>query len=66
MIVVFVLNIVFNHWTWRQPRTESTVDKALKHGVVAIDQPDGEVHPHAGDGQLSGADQPTWEGQPAG
>jgi NCS2 family nucleobase:cation symporter-2 len=25
VIVVFVLNIVFNHWTWRQPRTESTV-----------------------------------------
>jgi len=68
VIVVFVLNIVFNHWTWRQPRTEDAIDEALRQGAVAIaiDQPNGGVHPHAGDGHPSGGDQPAGEGQPAG
>jgi xanthine/uracil permease len=34
VIVVFVLNLVFNHWT-RSPGTASSVEVALEHGAVA-------------------------------
>ncbi len=48
VIVVFVLNLVFNHWTWRND-SQSAVDVALEHGAVAIDQPDGGVRHHSTD-----------------
>ena len=40
MIVVFTLNIVFNHWSWRRQGTESTVEIAVREGAVAVDVPD--------------------------
>jgi uric acid transporter len=40
VIVVFVLNIVFNHWTWRRQGTESAVEVAVREGAVAVDVPD--------------------------
>ena len=40
MIVVFTLNIVFNHWTWRRQGTESAVELAVREGAVAVDIPD--------------------------
>jgi uric acid transporter len=40
VIVVFVLNIVFNHWTWRCQGTESAVEVAVREGAVAVDVPD--------------------------
>jgi uric acid transporter len=49
VIVVFVLNLVFNHWSWRQPQRDDAIDEALSHGAVAVDVPDGGVHPHGGD-----------------
>ncbi|WP_222432289.1 nucleobase:cation symporter-2 family protein [Leekyejoonella antrihumi] len=37
VIVVFILNLVFNHWV-RTPQTEGAVDNALRHGAVSIDK----------------------------
>jgi len=48
VIVVFVLNLVFNHWTWRQPRADDATDEALSHGPVAVDMPDGGAHSDGG------------------
>jgi NCS2 family nucleobase:cation symporter-2 len=39
VIVVFVLNIVFNHWTWRRTGTESAVEVAVREGAVAVHVP---------------------------
>ena len=49
VIVVFTLNIVFNHWSWRRQGTESAVEVAVREGAVAVNVPD--------DGVRSGADQ---------
>ena len=40
MIVVFTLNIVFNHWSWRRTGSESAVEVAVREGAVAVDVPD--------------------------
>lgn len=40
MIVVFTLNIVFNHWSWRRQGTESAVEVAVREGAVAVNVPD--------------------------
>jgi uric acid transporter len=40
VIVVFVLDIVFNHWTWRRQGTEWAVKVAVREGAVAVDVPD--------------------------
>ena len=40
MIVVFTLNIVFNHWTWRRSGSESAVEVAVREGAVAVNVPD--------------------------
>src|SRR6478736_1179759 len=40
VIVVFTLNIVFNHWSWRRQGTESAVEVAVREGAVAVDVPD--------------------------
>ena len=40
VIVVFTLNIVFNHWSWRRQGTESAVEIAVREGAVAVDVPD--------------------------
>ena len=37
VIVVFVLNLVFNHWTWRRPQQDDAVDEALRFGAVSAD-----------------------------
>jgi uric acid transporter len=50
VIVVFVLNLVFNHWTWRRPREDDAIDEALAYGAVAVDVPDGGVNPRGADG----------------
>jgi NCS2 family nucleobase:cation symporter-2 len=42
VIVVFVLNIVFNHWSWRR-KGESAVEVALREGAVAVNVPDDSV-----------------------
>ena len=48
VIVVFVLNIVFNHWTRRRQGTESAVEVAVREGAVAVDVPhDGAMVPSA-------------------
>jgi NCS2 family nucleobase:cation symporter-2 len=39
VIVVFTLNLVFNHWT-RRPRGESAVTVAVREGAVAVNVPD--------------------------
>ena len=39
VIVVFTLNLVFNHWT-RRPKGESAVSVAVREGAVAVDVPD--------------------------
>ncbi|HEY6310156.1 MAG TPA: nucleobase:cation symporter-2 family protein [Streptosporangiaceae bacterium] len=39
VIVVFTLNLVFNHWT-RRPKGESAVSLAVREGAVALDLPD--------------------------
>jgi uric acid transporter len=39
VIVVFTLNLVFNHWT-RRPKGESAVSVAVREGAVALDLPD--------------------------
>jgi hypothetical protein len=49
--VVFVLNLVFNHWSWRQPKADDAIDEALAYGAVAVDVPDGGVNPRGADGQ---------------
>jgi len=54
VIVVFVLNLVFNHWSWRQPKADDAVDEALAYGAVAVDVPDGGVNPRGADGQQTG------------
>ena len=41
MIVVFVLNLVFNHWTWRQPQADDAIDWALRYGAVSDGQQTG-------------------------
>ena len=40
MIVVFTLNLVFNHWSWRRQGTESAVEVAVREGAVAVNVPD--------------------------
>ena len=40
VIVVFTLNIVFNHWTWRRNGSESAVEVAVREGAVAVNVPD--------------------------
>ena len=39
VIVVFTLNLVFDHWT-RRPRAESAVSVAVREGAVAVNVPD--------------------------
>ena len=39
LIVVFTLNLVFNHWT-RRPKGESAVSVAVREGAVAANVPD--------------------------
>jgi xanthine/uracil permease len=43
VIVVFVLNLVFNHWTWRR-KGESAVSLAVREGAVAVDVPNDGVN----------------------
>ncbi len=43
VLVVFILNLVFNHWTSGTKRT-SSVQEAVSEGAVAVDVPDGGVH----------------------
>jgi xanthine permease len=45
VIVVFTLNLVFNHWA-RRPRGESAVSVAVREGAVAVDVPDDGVLEH--------------------
>jgi xanthine/uracil permease len=42
VIVVFTLNLVFNHWT-RRPKGESAVSAAVREGAVAVNVPDDSV-----------------------
>jgi xanthine/uracil permease len=35
VIVVFVLNLVFNHWWPNLPRKQGMVETAIEHGAVA-------------------------------
>jgi uric acid transporter len=42
VIVVFTLNLVFNHWV-RSPKGESAVSLAVREGGVAVSVPDGGV-----------------------
>jgi uric acid transporter len=39
VIVVFTLNLVFNHWSWRR-KGESAVEVAVREGAVAVNVPD--------------------------
>jgi hypothetical protein len=40
VIVVFVLNLVFNHWHLFPREREGVVERALDHGAVALpDEP---------------------------
>jgi hypothetical protein len=39
--VVFVLNLVFNHWTWLRPQADDAIDEALRHGAVTDGQQTG-------------------------
>jgi NCS2 family nucleobase:cation symporter-2 len=41
VIVVFVLNLVFNHWTWRRPQEDDAIDEALRFGAVSDGQQTG-------------------------
>jgi NCS2 family nucleobase:cation symporter-2 len=43
VIVVFVLNLIFNHWTTGNRPAESAVQTALDEGAVAVDVPHGGV-----------------------
>jgi uric acid transporter len=54
VIVVFVLNLVFNHWSWRRPQADDAIDEALSGGAVAVDVPGGGVRPRGGEGQSTG------------
>ena len=55
VIVVFVLNLLFNHWTWRRPQEDDSIDEALAYGAVAVDVPDGGAPPPRGaDGRPTG------------
>ena len=53
VIVVFTLNLVFNHWTWRR-KGESAVSVAVREGAVAVDVPNDGVVEHgvAGHGEV--------------
>ena len=51
VIVVFTLNIVFNHWSWRRQGTESAVEVAVREGAVAVDVPDDGVSGGRGHGE---------------
>jgi NCS2 family nucleobase:cation symporter-2 len=44
VIVVFVLNLVFNHWLPHFPRREGPVDTALEHGAVTRDPDNPKTH----------------------
>ncbi len=44
-VLVFVLNMVFNHWTSGTAR-ESAIQAAVDEGAVALDVPHGGVPPH--------------------
>jgi NCS2 family nucleobase:cation symporter-2 len=41
VIVVFVLNLVFNHWTWHRPQEDDAIDEALRFGAVSDGQQTG-------------------------
>jgi NCS2 family nucleobase:cation symporter-2 len=43
VIVVFFLNLIFNHWTTGRRPAESAVQTALDEGAVAVDVPHGGV-----------------------
>lgn len=47
VIVVFILNLAFNHWV-RRPKGESSVTTALREGAVAVNIPDDGVLPKSG------------------
>jgi xanthine permease len=49
VVVVFTLNLVFNHWT-RRPKGESAVSLAVREGAVAVNVPN--------DGAVNEDDQP--------
>ncbi len=49
VIVVFLLNLIFNHWT-KRPQPEHSVDVALHRGAVSPDVPDDGVRPAAAGG----------------
>ena len=59
VIVVFTLNMVFNHWSWRRQGTESAVEVAVREGAVAVNVPDDGVR--GGDKVNVPATQPTAE-----
>jgi hypothetical protein len=50
-----VLNLVFNHWTWRRPQEDDAIDEALAYGAVAVDVPDGGTPTRGADGQPTGS-----------
>jgi hypothetical protein len=54
VIVVFVLNIVFNHWSWRRPRTDDAIDEALTDGAVTVGMRDGGARPRGEECQPTG------------
>ena len=54
VIAVFVLNLVFNHWSWRRPRTDDAIDEALTDGAVAVDVRDGDAGPRGEESQPTG------------
>jgi NCS2 family nucleobase:cation symporter-2 len=58
VIVVFTLNLVFNHWT-RRPKGESAVSLAVREGAVAVDVPDDGASVHDGAGIPGGAGIPA-------
>jgi NCS2 family nucleobase:cation symporter-2 len=43
VIVVFILNLVFNHWNLFRREREGVVETALEHGAVAPDAADAAV-----------------------
>jgi uric acid transporter len=47
-LMVFILNLVFNHWT-SGPNTEYSVQAALDEGAVSVDLPDSGAHRRHGD-----------------
>ena len=62
VIVVFTLNLVFNHWSWRRQGTESAVEVAVREGAVAVDVPDDGV---SGNGVSGGGDKVNVSGHAA-